>query len=74
MKPTTHFQHFPFLDDLEVLRADRYRADFPLQAHPRASLTLVRSGCETTRVADRELTTPRRVAVLPCQLAFAISF
>lgn len=54
----SRYQKFGFFDDLAVLRADDYRPNFPLHRHDVFSLTLVRSGVETTIVAGKELLTP----------------
>ncbi|MEL6357974.1 MAG: AraC family ligand binding domain-containing protein, partial [Bacteroidota bacterium] len=55
MPTVTQFKRYPFFDQLEVLNADGYLADFPLHSHDVVSLTLVRSGVETTRVKGKEL-------------------
>ncbi|MEM9928674.1 MAG: AraC family transcriptional regulator [Bacteroidota bacterium] len=47
-----------FFDNLAILRADGYRQDFPLHRHDVFSLTLTRSGTETTIVNGRELLAP----------------
>ena len=54
----SHYQKFGFFDDLAVLRADNYRQNFPLHRHDVFSLTLVRSGVETTLVNGKELVAP----------------
>lgn len=56
----SQYQRFHFFDNLAVLQADGYRQNFPLHRHDVYSLTLVRSGIETTIVGDKELLTPKR--------------
>jgi len=54
----SQYQKFGFFDELAVLRADDHRKSFPLHRHDVYSLTLVRSGIETTLSGGKELLTP----------------
>jgi AraC-like DNA-binding protein len=54
----SQYQKFDFFDELAVLQADNHRQNFPLHRHDVFSLTLVRSGFETTLVRGKELLTP----------------
>lgn len=54
----THLQHFDFLDNIEMLHASAYTADFPLHFHDVVCLTLVRRECECTEVGDLKLLAP----------------
>lgn len=54
----SQYQRFDFFDDLAVLRADGYQQNFPLHRHDVFSLTLTRSGVETTIVNGKELLAP----------------
>ncbi len=53
-----NYQRYAFFDQMSLLQADNYTACFPLHAHDVYSITLVRSGRETTRVKDKELIAP----------------
>lgn len=54
-----NIQSFNFLDNIEVLQASDYLADFPLHFHDVVCLTLVQRECECTEVGNLKLLTPR---------------
>lgn len=57
MPAKTKYHRFPFIDQLAVLEADNYRANFPAHRHEEYSVTLVRSGFEITQIHGKELQT-----------------
>ncbi|MEM7573143.1 MAG: AraC family transcriptional regulator [Bacteroidota bacterium] len=58
MRPQVTLREFPFFDSLTILQANAYKADFPIHSHEEISLTLVRSGYETTQANGQELLAP----------------
>lgn len=58
MPATTKYHRLPFLDQLSVLEADGYQANFPAHRHEEFSITLVRSGFEITKIHGKELQAP----------------
>lgn len=51
-------KRFDFLDQLEILEARGYQADFPSHLHEQLCLTLTTQGVECTQVNNQELISP----------------
>lgn len=56
--PITTLQRFDFYDQVEVITAKNYLADFPIHFHETICITMVCKGIECTRVGDYELINP----------------
>lgn len=59
MATEVHFQRFDFLDNLELMRAQDYRNDFPPHFHDLLCITLAQEGVECTEVKGEKILSPR---------------
>lgn len=57
-QPNTTIQRFDFYDQIEVISANNYIADFPVHFHDTVCITMVSKGFECTRVEGNELINP----------------
>lgn len=57
---STTIRRLSFLDQIEILDAKDYAADFPLHLHDKLCLTLVTKGVECTEVNTQQLLSPFR--------------
>lgn len=59
MRSQLTLHEFPFFDSLAILQANAYWDHFPIHSHEEISLTLVRSGYETTQADGWKLLAPK---------------